>query len=143
MTNLPKDAVMIQSYANRIANFETEAGESFVDYFMDDNVFFTSWAFWLVGKGYLQRGNMIVNEINARGGPRGWSDQEFVFGINTSPIVVDEGIGAYCEELEDFNLLNTAQELDYRLWAEFLISTDRYFKPFTDFLENFEAGNSY
>lgn len=42
----------IQVLKDRIIAWEHDAGESFTDYFMHDNVADRSWAFWLLGKGY-------------------------------------------------------------------------------------------
>lgn len=136
---------LIIHYAQKIKNFEYEAGESFTDYFMDDEVFKTSWAFWLVGKGYIERGNAIVNEINKRGGPNGWSDQEFCFNVHTAPLKLiedykdDYACGLVPIEITIGSEYDKALEKDYRLWAEFLLSTDRYKTPFLKFLLEYDA----
>lgn len=133
--SVTRDSVLskIAEFAARIKNFETEAGECFADYFLDDNVFKTSWAFWLIGKGYNDRGGMIVDMINTKG--RSFSDNDLVFNIHASP----KGNGVIVKYAD----YDTAHDNDLALWAEFLMSTDRYFKPFLEYLENFEAGNSY
>ena len=132
----------IRLYAKRIQNFEFEAGESFTDYFMDDEVFYTSFAFWLLGKGFQERANFQINEINRRGGPHGFSDQELMFNVHASPLKEFEG-KIVCWELNTGTELDEAQQKDYLLWAEFLTSSDRYKVPFEAYLENFEAGNEY
>lgn len=132
----------LKAYAARIENFEREAGESFTDYFMDDEVFYTSFAFWLLGKGFQERANFQINEINRRGGPNKFSDQELMFDVHASPLKEFEG-ETVCWELEYGHELDEARQKDYLLWAEFLTSSDRYKVPFDAYLENFEAGNEY
>lgn len=132
----------INAYAERIQNFEIGAGESFTDYFMDDEVFYTSFAFWLLGKGFQERANFQINEINRRGGPREFSDQELMFDVYASPLKEFEG-ELVCMQLGSGPELYEAQQKDYLLWAEFLTSSDRYKVPFDAYLKNFEAGNEY
>lgn len=132
----------IKAYAERIQNFECEAGESFTDYFMDDEVFYTSFAFWLLGKGFQERANFQINEINRRGGPSGFSDQELMFDVHASPLKKVEG-EIVCWQLDSGAELDEARQNDYLLWAEFLTSSDRYKAPFDSYLENFESGNEY
>lgn len=132
----------IKAYADRIQNFELEAGECFADYFMDDEVFYTSFAFWLLGKGFHERANAQINEINRRGGPRNFSDQELMFNIHTAPLGLI-GDKTYPLALDAGDEFDEALQKDYMLWAEFLTSSDRYKVPFDKYLENFEAGNEY
>ena len=132
----------IKAYAKRIENFELEAGESFTDYFMDDEVFYTSFAFWLLGKGFQERANHQINEINRRGGPRNFSDQELMFDVHTAPLKEFEG-EIVCWQIENRDEYEIAQQKDYELWAEFLTSSDRYKVPFDTYLKNFETGGEY
>ncbi|ADG59912.1 hypothetical protein Acj9p012 [Acinetobacter phage Acj9] len=132
----------IRLYAKRIQNFELEAGERFTDYFMDSEVFYTSFAFWLLGKGFQERANEQINEINRKGGPRNFSDQALMFDIHTAPLREFEG-RMVCWHLDAGQEYDDALQKDYLLWAEFLTSSDRYKEPFDKYLENFEAGNEY
>lgn len=133
----------IDLYAARIKNFELEAGESFTDYFMDGEVFAGSWGFWLIGKGYTERGNAIINAYN-KANKKHWSDQELCFAVNASPLRWDmDSKEFYPWQLDRDINLDLAINADYKLWAEFLISSDRYYEPFLKYLENFEAGGEY
>lgn len=95
--------------ANRIKDWESNAGEGFTDYFMHDNVRDVSWAFWLLGKGFVERANEILNQINS--GEK-CLDQELLYEVY---------------EVHDWT--KKSQEAYYKnilLWAEFLISTQIY-----------------
>lgn len=90
----------------KILSWEANAGESFTDYFMHNRVKDVSWAFWLLGKGYEERANILINKIQA--GEK-CIDQETLYHIHMD--VWDE---------EEFHK-------DVELWADFLTASDRYF----------------
>jgi hypothetical protein len=112
---------------DKICTWEAEAGESFTDYFMHDHVTDASWAFWLVGKGYHERGNKIIDLIGA--GERYFS-QELLFLVNSSEIVENDA-----DEIDPFN--RELYEKDVMLWADFLTATTHYHNKITEwFKEN-------
>jgi len=103
-----------------IRGFEMEAGESFTDYFMD-NWAFGSWAYWLLGKGHTEWANNIINK-NERGE---YVDQEDKFEFFNS---YEYGDNAWCEETYLKNV---------RVWAEFLVESDQYFRRVNEFLDDY------
>lgn len=111
----------IKQIADKIIAWEHDAGESFTDYFMHGSVRDVSWAFWLVGKGFTERGNEILNLVNSG---ETCLDQELLYDIHPSY--------EYTEKTETWNQDNYNKNV--LLWAEFLISTDIYKKRFEDFL---------
>ena len=113
----------IESTALQIFEWEREAGESFTDYFMHDSVRDVSWAFWLLGKGFVERANEILNEVNAD--KKLCLDQELLYDIYPSYE------GKDCSWNEDNYYKNV------RLWAEFLVSTDIYFQRITEWFDNY------
>lgn len=107
-----------QELLEKIIAWEYRAGESFIDYFMDDNVKPVSWAFWLLGKGHKEHANKLINMIQAKERP----DQHEMFEMHTY-------------ELEDFD--QELYEKDMLLCAEFLTDSERYLKAIEEwFAEN-------
>lgn len=106
-----------QELADKISEWEHNAGESFTDYFMHDNVKDNSWAFWLLGKGFAERANEIILEILAG---NDCLDQELLYEVYPTYDEDDKWI----EESDDKNRL---------LWAEFLIGTPYYLSKTLDF----------
>ena len=104
----------------KINNWVENAGESFTDYFMHDNVKDTSWAFWLLGKGYTEHANKIINEILAG---ETCIDQEILYEI--FPEYVGGETISWSRDNYDKNLV---------LWAEFLVATPYYLNKVTEFL---------
>ena len=84
--------------------------ESFFDYFCHDNVKDSSWAFFLLGKGYKKHSNRIINEILD---DNDCIDQETLYHV-------------YPEENLYGVVDNTAQDKNLKLVAEFLASTPFY-----------------
>jgi len=114
---------------DKIFNWEAEAGESFTDYFMHDHVIDGSWAFWLIGKGYHERGNKIVELLTAG---QTCLDQALLYQVHSSKIENDYGV-----DIEPFNI--ELYEKDVMLWAEFLTATPHYYNIIiTWFKENEE-----
>lgn len=91
----------------KIRKWEFDAGESFTDQYMHDNVKDVSWAFWLLGKGYHERANELIDLIQAG---NKCIDQELLYELYGDPD----------NWTEEFHMMNVA------LWAEFLIASDRY-----------------
>lgn len=103
-----------EELVNKISEWEHEAGESFTDYFMHDNVKTLSWAFWLLGKGFTEHALVII-----RGLEKGetYFDQEELFEIYPEHSYED---GKEPEWNPDSYEKNT------EIWAEFLVATDSY-----------------
>lgn len=101
-----------EALAAKISAWEMDAGESFTDYYMHDHVKNVSWAFWLLGKGFTERANELIDLIQAG---NKCIDQELLYVL--------------CE-------YNSDQDAEYEenvlLWAEFLVASDRYWKDITE-----------
>jgi|SRR5579872_4357088 len=110
-----------EALAAKIRAWEFNAGESFIDYYMHDNVKNVSWAFWLLGKGFTERANFLIDLIQAG---NKCIDQELLYELYNNP--------------EDPANWSTALYLkDVLLWAEFLVASDRYWKAICEwFAEN-------
>jgi hypothetical protein len=112
---------------DKICNWEQETGESFIDYFMHDHVLDSFWAFWLIGKGYHERGNKIVELLVAG---ETCLDQALLYQVHSAIIVDDYGIDVEPFDTELF-------DKDAMLWAEFLTATPHYYNRITTwFKEN-------
>lgn len=114
MANLPE----IQHLAEKIRDWENDAGESFTDYFMHDNVYAVSWAFWLAGKGYTDKANEIIGEVESG---NKCIDQEVLFDI------VDNK--NFTDEVHFKNIL---------IWSDFLLATETYVKRVSEFFKEQE-----
>lgn len=112
----------IDDMFNKIIEWEYEAGESFTDYYMHDNVREVSWAFWLLGKGFVERANEILNQHSVA---KYSLDQEILFDIYPS----------YEGENCSWNEENYHKNI--RLWAEFLVSSDIYLQRITEWFDNY------
>lgn len=115
----------IEAMFQRIVDWEREAGESFTDYYMHDNVRDVSWAFWLLGKGFVERANEILNEVNDD--KKLCLDQELLYDIYPSY--------EYTEQTNTWNEDNYYKNV--RLWAEFLVSTDIYLQRIMEWFDNY------
>ncbi len=103
-----------EALASKISAWEMSAGESFTDYYMHDHVKDVSWAFWLLGKGFTERANELIDLIQAG---NKCIDQELLYELYPSD-----------HEGEPTN----GYELNIELWAEFLVASDRYWKDITE-----------
>lgn len=112
----------------KILNWEQTNGESFTDYFMHDNVKDNSWAFWLLGKGFSERANIIISEL-LKG--QTCLDQGLLYQIHSATVEENED---YADEIDDDN--GELFEKDAELWAEFLVSTPFYLEKVTKFFED-------
>lgn len=106
-----------QVLAEAIHKWEQNAGESFTDYFMHDRVKDVSWAFWLLGKGYSERANMLIDLIQAG---NKCIDQELLYHLHMTE--------EWDEEL---------YSKDIDLWADFLTASDRYFKEIEGWFKDY------
>lgn len=114
MAELPE----IQRLAEKIRDWEMDAGESFTDYFMHDRVYAVSWAFWLAGKGYTDKANEIIHEVESG---NKCIDQELLFYVVPN---ID-----WTEEVNFQNIL---------IWSDFLLATKTYVKRVTEFFNEYE-----
>ena len=110
-----------EKLADLILKWESRAGESFADYYMHDNVKDVSWAFWLLGKGFTERANELIDEI--QGGNK-CIDQELLYDLYGS----EDDFGGWVYESHKRNVL---------LWAEFLCASNRYFKDIEHWFLNY------
>lgn len=106
--------------ATRIIDWEIEAGETFMDYFMQTNVDDGAWAYWLLAKGYVKHANNILMELLA-----GEKDlpQDVLYEVYDER----EGENGYSEE-------NIVKNIE--LMAEFLVADSKYLELLNQFLEN-------
>lgn len=110
-----------------ICKFEEEFGESFYDYFSHDNIKDNSWAFWLLGKGFTEKANEIINLI-LEGDT--CISQDILYHVYME---YNERNGEYSIKNADKNIM---------LQAEFLSSTPYYTKKVIDFFnEKFNEEN--
>ena len=124
MTSIPEiSKESINTMFQRIIAWERDAGESFTDYYMHDNVRDVSWAFWLLGKGFVERANEILNEVNDD--KILCLDQELLYDIYPS------------YEGEDCSWNEVNYYKNVLLWAEFLVSTDIYLQRITEWFDNY------
>ena len=87
---------------------------------MHDSVADNSWAFWLLGKGYNEKANEIIQLILDG---ETCIDQETLYDI--FPEYVDNS-DKWSEENHHKNI---------ELWSEFLLATPIYTKRITEFLD--------
>jgi hypothetical protein len=111
----------VQELADKIHQWEHNAGESFTDYFMHDNVKDNSWAFWCLGKGFNEHGNNIIRELLAG---NTCLDQELLYEIY--PTYDTDESDKWIPENHHKNVL---------LWAEFLLDTPFYFNKVKNFFD--------
>lgn len=106
-----------------INDWEVDAGESFKDYFLHDNVKTLSWSFWLLGKGFTEHALQLINKIE-----KGvtYFDQEELFDIYPEYTYDEEGKDTWNKE-------NYAKNVE--VWAEFLIATNAYQERVTKFFK--------
>lgn len=116
-----------QELVEKIYEWENHAGESFNDYFAHDNISNTSWAFWLIGKGFKEHGNAILEEHNKPGNDLHYVGQEELFEIY--PIYVGKN------EYGDPKWIEENEEKNFLLMAEFLLDTPIYTKRVMDWFE--------
>lgn len=120
----------VDAMVKAIRDFELGAGESFTDYFLD-NYPLGSWAYWLLGKGHVEWANTIINANEAGA----YVDQDAKFEWFDCYILSNEyGDNQWCE---DTYLKNV------RVWAEFLVESDQYFRRVNEFFDKYLKGEGY
>lgn len=119
----------IKKLAKKINEWEHDAGESFTDYFMHDNVADRSWAFWLLGKGYTSRANEIIEEIIKQQNSKVHIclDQELLYDIH------DQDPWDEVSKTHNWNQEN--YDKNVMLWSEFLLATSLYTQRVQDFFK--------
>ncbi len=110
---------------DKILEWEHKVGEYFPDYFMDGTVKDASWAFWLLGKGYIKHANLIIDEI-LKG--EKCIDQELLYEVYPTS---EPETGNYIPEIHDENY-----HKNIMLWSEFLTSTPYYLNLTLEFFED-------
>lgn len=105
---------------DKITDWEADAGESFNDYFSHDSIKDSSWAFWLLGKGFTDHANEIINQILSQ---TTCIDQAVLYDI--FPI-----------RDENDNFIFENYEKNLMLISEFLVSTSFYLKMVTDWFDS-------
>lgn len=117
-----------------IQKWEEDAGESFTDYFMHDSVADNSWAFWLLGKGFTERANIIIDQLLKK---QICLDQSLLYDIHLADVCDLESAYPY----GDYETKGWTEEnylKDVELWAEFLTATPYYLDKVTKFFEKYE-----
>lgn len=127
MTKITSVSRVPAELAVQIRDWEIRAGESFTDYYMDDRVKPVSWAFWLLGKGYTEKANYLIDAITVKES----LDQTELFHINYSD-EIEWGPGQ-----EGWSAAEVIYESDFLIWAEFLCASDRYFKDIESWMLNY------
>lgn len=125
----------INQYADFIINWEYAAGEEFLDYFMDDTVFVNSWAFWLLGKGFNQRANFLIESILNDHIDNLDTDSKYHINLTELYLFPDEN-EIHASSTVDEKLHNELFEMDAKLWVEFLLSTKVYKNIFLDWISS-------
>lgn len=110
----------IEEAVTSIIDWEIQAGESFVDYFMHDNIDDGAWAYWLLARGYVKHANNIIMELLA--GEKNL-DQEVLYHV-------------YDENDEDPHVGGQNMVKNINLMAEFLVETPSYLVALNKFLNN-------
>jgi len=105
---------------DKITEWEGEVGESFNDYFSHDSIRDSSWAFWLLGKGFNDQANIIISEILAG---NKCIDQSILYEVYPD----DDENDKFIEENYAKNLM---------LISEFLVSTPYYLEMVTEWFDN-------
>jgi len=113
---------------DKILDWTYDAGEDFFDYFAHDRVSNTSWAFWLLGKGFHEKANEIIKSHLA---DKGYVDQEVLYQVYPEHIKLDEP-DEYGERSK-FSEENWHKNIE--LMAEFLLATPHYTDKINEWFE--------
>lgn len=108
--------------AKKIYDWEMDNGESFYDYFADGTVEPSSWAFFLLGKGFKEKANELVNEIAINKAMKVSGGFHYISQQELFEIYPEEGEQSQDNALKNINLM-----------AEFLSGTDLYIDRVTKF----------
>jgi hypothetical protein len=96
-------------------------GECFFDYFCHDNIHNGSWAFYLLGRGFTDHGNTIIEEILASDG---YVDQDVLYEIK-DPYDMNVSI----------EQRNAHEEYNLKIMSEFIASNRYYTDKFNEFIK--------
>lgn len=113
-----------ETLAKQLRAWELDNGEGFTDYYMDGYVKPVSWAFWLLGKGYVIKANMLIDKITHSE----YLDQDELFHIHYSDDI------EWGPDQKGFDAAEAVYEKDFLIWVEFLCASDRYFKDIAEWL---------
>lgn len=105
---------------DKIQSWEDDNGESFIDYFAHDNIKESSYAFWLLGKGYNSFANYIITSI--------LNDQHYFLSQS-------ELFEVFHQYDEDGNFIEENYDKNLMLVAEFLVSTPFYLSLIDDWFK--------
>lgn len=127
----------LQKHITFINHWEQSVGEDFLDYFFDDVVYINSWALWLLGKGYRQRANFLIesiqnNEIDNL-------DNDSKFHPNLTELHYWEAEKQiHANPIAEYNDSNytSLYNSDIALWVEFLLSIASYKDTYLTWAEN-------
>ena len=108
-----------EKLAEKISEWCEDAGESFTDYFMHDNVNDSDWANWLLSKGFSEKAHEILGLIEEG---ETCIDQDVLYEV-------------YSEHDDNGKYDFTAYDKNIEVWADFLVSTPTYLKKVIDFFE--------
>uniref|UniRef100_A0AAU6VYY1 DUF4375 domain-containing protein n=2 Tax=unclassified bacterial viruses TaxID=12333 RepID=A0AAU6VYY1_9VIRU len=112
----------VDAMVEAIRDWELDAGEGFTDYFLD-NWPVGSWAYWLLGKGHTEWANAIINANEEKQ----YVDQELKFEW-FDPYTIEKNGSEWHEEIYLKNV---------RVWAEFLVESDQYFRRVNKFFDTY------
>lgn len=120
ISQLEKNIVI---YAERIRDWELEAGESFNDYFMHDYTDYENWGHFLIDHGLVQRGELILkwyikDEINKQ-------DQNTLFNMYSGTLKYSAEYDTFYFDDDEFE--GDWEELyhkDMLLFAEYILSDE-------------------
>lgn len=114
----------VDAMVEAIRDWELKAGEGFDDYFMATWPQ-GSWFYFLLGKGHTEWANKLINDNEQKGYV--CQTEQFQW-FDCYPNADEFNHGAWCEETYLKNV---------RVWAEFLVESDQYYRRVNEFLDNY------
>ena len=134
----------INEHSKFILEWEHRTEMDFLEVFFEDIVFLNSWACWLLGKGFNQRANFLIESI--LGNRSKYLDDDSKFHVNLTELchfTEEDEIHAnhIVSFSEDEDVYTKLYEMDVRLWVEFLLSTKVYSKIFLEWIEEKKKKN--
>ena len=110
----------VDAMIKAIRDWELDAGEGFDDYFMASWPC-GSWFYFLLGKGHTEWANKLINDYEQKG----YVCQEEQFNWFDAYTYNENGVDTgWSEEIYLKNV---------RVWAEFLVESDQYFRRVNEF----------
>lgn len=131
-----------EELTQKIKDWESDAGESFVDYFMH-GINDKDWGLFLINRGFEERGEAIINSYDAHEKAKEFccQDQNFLYSIHSYPEFTEDsnwnGVLSYECVYDDETATDENYDEDVELWVEFLINSN-YLEKVTKFLTNAE-----